>query len=441
MSPRTIVSVAYRFLSGTRRGRGRLLGAIAGVALSLVPLVMVQQVAEGMINGITERFVETGTYHIQAVLRGVSDEEIDISDAAVRVAALPGVERGQPERQGFGLVYTANTRSGVTIRAVPQSFYRDDPAVRSYFEIEAGEFSVETDDDIVLGVETARRLDVTVGDEIRLMTVRPLGEGRILPRVSRFTVRGIVSTGYRDLDRLWVFTSWERGRRIIPDETARDFIGIKIADPWVIPNPIVGRGLRALGIAEERRAAVDLMDRIEDELGMRWFLYDWYTLEEGRYVSFLTSRNLLAFVMAMIVVVAMINISSALVLLVVEKEEEIAILRATGTTAADIAGVFVAAGLLIAMVGALIGTATGLLFAINVNEILGTLENILAGIASRNVQLFSADFYLERVPVVVAPEPIFAAIFLTLLLAIGAALIPALRAARVPPDRILRRHG
>lgn len=441
MSPRTVISIAHRFLSGTRRGRNRLIGAVAGVALSLVPLVLVQQVAEGMIHGITRRFVETGTYHMQGVLRGSPDEETGILEAVSRVAALPGVVSATPERQGFGLVYTADARSGVTIRAVPQRFYSEDETVRSFFEMVDGEFAVDADEDIVLGVETARRLGVQIGDEIRLMTVRPLGEGRILPRVSRFVVRGVVSTGYRDLDRLWVFTSWERGLRIIPDETARDFIGIKIADPWAIPNPIIGRGLRALGLAEARRSAIDVMDAIEGTLGMRWFLYDWYSLEEGRYVSFLTSRNLLAVVMAMIVVVAMVNISSALVLLVVEKEEEIAILRATGTTAATIGAVFITAGLIIAVVGAILGASTGLFLAINVNEILAALERILASIAARNVQLFSADFYLERVPVVVAPEPLFAAVLLTLLLAVSAAMIPAVRAARVPPDRILRRHG
>lgn len=441
MSPRTVISIAHRFLSGTRRGRSRFFGAVAGVALSLVPLVMVQQVAEGMINGITARFVETGTYHMQAVLRGAPDEGIDVAATAEWIAERDGVVHATPERQGFGLVFTGRARTGVTIRAVPQRFYAEDERVRSFFEMEEGEFSVDGDEKIVLGVETARRLAVSVGEEIRLMTVRPLGEGRILPRVSRFTVVGIVSTGYRDLDRLWVFIPYERGLRIIPDETARDFVGIKVADPWVIPNPIVGRGLRALGTAEERRAVVEQMEAIESGLDMRWVLYDWYSLEEGRYVSFLTSRNLLAFVMAMIVLVAMVNISSALVLLVVEKEEEIAILRATGTRSVDVALVFVVAGILIALVGAVIGAATGLLLAINVNELLGGLESVLAGIASRNVQLFSADFYLERVPVVIAPEPLFAAILLALLLAVGAALIPAIRASRVPPQRILRRHG
>ncbi len=440
MSPRTIIALARRFLSGTRRGRSRFFGAIAGVALSLVPLVMVQQVAGGMISGITERFVETGTYHLQAVLRGAIDED-DPETVATRIAARDAVIRANPERQGFGLLYTEEARAGVTIRAVPQEFYSDDPGVRRYLDVVDGSFDLSGESPIVLGVETARRLEVDVGEEIRLMTVRPLGEGRILPRVSRFTVAGIVSTGYRDLDRLWVFVSYERGRRIIPDETARDFIGIKVENPWAIPNPIVGRGVRALSSREESRAIETEIESLGAELGLRWFLFDWYSLEEGRYVSFLTSRNLLAFVMAMIVLVAMVNISSALVLLVVEKENEIAILRATGARSKDVAFLFLAAGLVIAVIGALVGASIGLLAALNINEVLRGLESFLAALAARDVQLFSADFYLERVPVVIVPEPLFAAIFLTLVLAAGAALIPALRAARIPPQSILRRHG
>jgi lipoprotein-releasing system permease protein len=434
-----VMLLARRFLSGRRRGgRGRLIGAIIGVALSVVPLVVVQQVAEGMIAGIADRFIETGSYHLQAVSRGTADAEA-VTAAATRLREIPGVTGATAERRGFGLVYADGGRSGVTIRSVPQEWWSEDLRVRDLVELRSGSFDVTDEEGIVVGTEIAARLGVTVGDEVRMLTVRPVGEGRVLPRVSRFTVAGIMSTGYRDLDRLWAFVSLERGRRIIPDETATDLIGVKVDHPRSLPNPLFQRGLTGLARSDEAAAMSATTDAVVARLDDGWFVYDWYLAEQGRYVSFLTSRNLLTVVMAMIVLVAVVNISSALVLLVVEKEQEIAILRATGVSSRAIAAVFVAAGLLIGFVGGVLGVAVGLAAAVNINAILRGIETVVSLASSRAVELFNPEFYLESIPIDLQVLPAAGAMALVLFLSFLAAIIPARRAARVAPDRILRR--
>jgi lipoprotein-releasing system permease protein len=134
-----------------------------------------------------------------------------------------------------------------------------------------------------------------------------------------------------------------------------------------------------------------------------------------------------------------VNISSALVLLVVEKEQEIAILRATGVRSRDVAMTFVAAGFFIGVAGAVLGAVVGLLAAVNINEILRTIESVLSLVAGRNVNVFNPEFYLSTIPVEVQYLPATGAVFLVLVLSVLAAIIPARRAARIPPDRILRR--
>jgi lipoprotein-releasing system permease protein len=343
------------------------------------------------------------------------------------------------ERRGFGLIYADGGRSGVTIRSVPQEWWSEDARVRDLVELRSGNFDVTDGESIVVGTEIAARLGVAVGDEVRMLTVRPVGEGRVLPRVSRFTVAGIMSTGYRDLDRLWAFVSLERGRRIIPDETATELIGVKVEFPRSLPNPLFGRGLSRFALTDETEAMVATTEAIMTRLDDEWFVYDWYLAEQGRYVSFLTSRNLLIVVMAMIVLVAVVNISSALVLLVVEKEQEIAILRATGVSSRSIAAVFVVAGLLIGFVGGVLGVAVGLAAAVNINTILQGIETIASLASSRAVDLFNPEFYLESIPIDLQFLPAAGAMALVLLLSFLAAIIPARRAARVAPDRILRR--
>lgn len=441
-----VALLAVRFLAGSsfsRRGRGRLAGAVIAVAISLVPLVVVQQVADGMIRGIVERFIETGSYHLQALSRPGAEgaRHESFPEMLSELRALPGVRSAHWERQGFGLVYSQEGRSGVTLRAVGQEFWDDDPGVRAYMDVVSGAFDLRSQESIVLGIEIAARLRVNEGDEVRVLTVRPMGEGRMIPRVSRFTVRGVVSTGYRDLDRLWSFIPSERGARIIPDETAREMLGIKVDAPLALDNPLFQRGLSALVPDSDQRRMASLVSALRGTLGPEWALFSWYGMERNRYVSFLTSRNLLAFVMALIVAVAAVNISSALVLLVLEKEEDIAILRATGVSRRHVAAVFLACGAVIGVSGAAIGIVLGTLLALHINEVLSGIE-VLAGLISRrDIQLFDAEFYLETVPIDLGYTPLATAFFLALTLAVLAALLPARRAAAVPPDRILRRHG
>jgi lipoprotein-releasing system permease protein len=454
-----LILLAVRFLGGnpraggTRRGRSRLITAVLGVALSIVPLIVVQQIADGMISGIVSRFIEVGSYHLQVIPRGDAEPDA-IRAVASGVSEIEGVTLALPERQGFGLIYSGTGRSGVTIRAVPAAFWENDPGVREYLEVTAGDFDLSDPESVVLGAHIASRLAVQPGDEVRVLTVRPLGEGRMLPRVSRFTVTGVVSSGYRDLDRLWVFVPYERGIRIIPDESARDLVGIKVEEPFALPNPLFNRGISAIPGAgsrngsngvepgrSSRERSRDVVTALSGVVPADWFVANWYALEQGRYVSFLTSRNLLSVVMAMIVVVAAINVSSALVLLVVEKEQEIAILRATGVAARSIAGAFVLAGLLIGVAGSIIGAAVGLLLANNINELLRGIEWTASAIAGRSVTLLSSDFYLEEIPVTLRFLPVFASILFTLAVALAAGFLPARRATRILPERTLRHNG
>lgn len=442
MSARTIVLFAWRLLVGNRRAihaRRRISGAVAGVALSLVPLVFVQQIADGMIGGIAQRFIETGSYHLQARSRTVPDQQI----VAARVAQLandPALVNVAAERRGFGLIYSQTGRSGVTIRAVDPGFWRNDTAVAEILEVIEGQMELNDPDAIVLGAQTAERLAVGPGDQVRLLTLRTRGDGGVLPRVSRFEVRGVVSTGYRDLDAAWVFIDYDRGRQIVPDDAAVDLIGIKIEDPYALPNPLTRRGLQGLGESAARAETVATRARVASVLGPEWSLQDWYRAEEARYISFLTSRNLIALVMAVIAAVASINISAALVMLVVEKRDDIAVLRATGAGRRDILRIFLAAGVIIGVLGGTVGAAVGLVLATYVNEAIAVVELVLSTFIGSTVQLLNTDFYLEHIPVDLRLIPVWSSLALALVLGALAALLPARRAATIRPARVLRRH-
>lgn len=446
MKPLASLFLAIRYLGGRgERGGARIRAAVLGVGISLVPLIVVLQVADGMIQGITDRFIEAGTYHLQAM--HAPDMSLpEVEDAAGRAATAPGVTAVTPERRGMGLLSSQQGRSGVTIRAIPADAWGRDAGLRRYLDVVSGSFDLTAEDSVVLGEALADELGVEPGDPVRLLTVRPLENGAFLPRVSRFTVAGVVSSGYQELDQLWVFMPLARGMRVLPPGSSRQILGIKIAEPYSLPNPLFAAGRSGDGRY--------LANEISRRLGAEWRLYTWYQLERSRYMSFRTTKNLLVFIMALIVVVASVNISSSLVMLVLEKQSEIAILKSTGASPAGVRRIFVLAGFFTGALGAALGLAVGLAVAVNINAVLTGIEAVAnwmqGGIyllfspvlddVPRSLNVFHSEFYLETIPIMVSAGQLLAVASLTVLLATIAALVPAYRAGRVRPLEVMRRH-
>ena len=419
----------------SRRGKisSLLFGSIIGIGLSLIPLVVVLEVADGMIEGITRRYLEVGTYHIQVTLSGNADLD-SYRSLAERLSRHSGITRVIPERQGMGLLYTESERGAVTVRAVPPSLYREDPDFRKYFQILDGSFDLERPKAILVGREIAGRLGVEVGDPVKLLTMVSTSVGRSLPRVSSFVVTGVFSTGYQELDKMWAYIPLQTAERLLPGGSSSTFLGVKVADPF----QRIDAQLRALeaDLPEEAQAL------------------SWYDLERANYKSFQTTRALLIFVMALIVAVATVNISSSLIMVVIEKTEEIGILKAMGADPREITRTFVFAGLCVGLAGVVLGLSLGLVVALNINSILAGAEvfvnwlvfaarrlvsPILAVQSSAPVRLFNAEFYLEEIPIRIKVGELIGVSAASLSLSALAAFFPARAAGRIKPLEVLRK--
>ena len=207
--------IALRYLLGRAREGGRYLrGAAAGIALSLVPIVVTLIVADGMIRGIMDRYLELGTGHLQVF----NFQNRNNPEAALQfIENYPGIRGIWSERQGLGVLHGPDGSRGAAIRAVESSFWEDEGSQRFLLVLE-GSSRLEGDRDILLGSELARSIGATAGSNVHIMTIHaaPAG-GHFIPRVTAFYVRGIVSSGYQELDAMWCIMTLDAGLEILPE--------------------------------------------------------------------------------------------------------------------------------------------------------------------------------------------------------------------------------
>ncbi|PIE04159.1 MAG: hypothetical protein CSA76_05660 [Spirochaetales bacterium] len=414
------------FLRGRRERRQGypLAGAALGIALSLIPLVTVDHVADAMIDGIIARYRETSSFHFQVYtheLAGAQSWEKNLH----QIQEQGDVESAWIERQGFGLARAGDFREGLTLRALPPELYEQNASFASFIQFDSGTWNLKEKNSILLGREAARRLNAQTGDTLRVLTARLLPDGRYVPRVSRFKVGGIFSSGYQDLDRTWAFIPLERGWKILSDESSTTFVGGCFT------------GGPAEASVKRERIAAGLPDTLR--------VYSWRELNRFLLSNLENTRSILLFLMAIIIIVAVVNVLSSLVMLTLERRREIGILKCTGTSPAQITFTFILAGLMASAAGTAAGLGGGLLASRFINEIISGIEHFLDFFSrftasSAEHHLLDEEYYLQYIPVQMRWKSVGIIGCATLFLSFLAAALPSWRSSRVAPLEVLRKH-
>jgi lipoprotein-releasing system permease protein len=386
-----------------------------------------------MIEGITARLLEVGTYHLQLSLPPGTPPS-RLAEIARAIAVDREVTAAIPERQGTALLSTSRGAVGVMLRCIPSDAFGRDSGFRQLVSVRSGSADFSRRNSLLLGKAVADILGANPGDSVNLLTTWG-AEMSGPPRLSPFTVAGIYETGYQELDKVLAFASLDAATLVLSTRASRAFIGVKVGEPFGDLSRVAARLSRS--IRETSRIST------------------WRELEYARLASFRTTKALLLFIMALIVLVASVNVSSASIMTLLERRYDLALLKSVGVGPRPLSLAFLAAGFATGLVGTAAGLAFGLLIAVNINEVIGGVQwaanaclaavSALRSLLQPSVQavgpltLFNSSYYLKYIPVRINAAEIVIAGISTIFLATLVSYLPAVRASRTSPLEVLRR--
>ena len=403
--------------------RKSLYGSILCIALSLVPLVAVISITSGMINGMTERLIGLSSGHLEVrVANGIEETRSleKFTAYAKDFENISGITKAWPEVTLFALGVGKNMRRGAFLRGVPENIFEENESFKTLFEVKDGDTAslkeISATPNVIIGDKMAETLSLKAGDIFRIITTRKAGE-TVLPKVTSFKVGAIVSSGYQEMDELWIFIPLKSFFRSFTMANASFNILLESQDAF---SP----------------SLVALQHKVKKRCGRLANVYRWDQVNAARFENFSSTKVMLVFIMMMITFVASINISSAIVMLVMERRKEIAILKSMGATPFGITLAFLLTGLYCTVMGLLIGIPVGILISVKANQLIHFLEWFVN--LFKEMRLMDPAYYLQTIPVAIPVNQIIMVVAGTLVLSVLVSVIPSVKAGKEKPSEGLK---
>lgn len=410
---------SYEYWIGTRYVRSRssngfvsLISAISmlGIAIAVTVLIVVMSVVNGFERELKDRLLAM-TAH--AVIEGV-DGELDDPTELIEIAVKnPRVTAAAPYVEGQALLVFEKQLSGAELRGIDPQQEATVSGVGGVMQTGKLTDLARGDFNIVLGVELAAAIKVSVGDKVTVTLaegiVTPAG---IVPRTKRFTVSGIYRVGMYEFDRRLAFINIGDAQKLYRMRDAVSGVRLNVTEIYNAPAIV-------------REVAL--------ENGELVLVSDWTRRHVNFFRSIQITKSILFVILMMVIAVAAFNIVSTLVMVVKDKQSDIAILRTIGASPMSILKIFVTQGSIVGIAGTLAGVVFGILLALNLESIIGFFESVFG------IKFLAADVYfISDLPADLKYGDVALVAAIALALALLSTIYPAWVAAKTAPAEALR---
>ncbi|NBV74572.1 MAG: lipoprotein-releasing ABC transporter permease subunit [Methylococcaceae bacterium] len=386
------------------------LTSVLGIALGVTALITVLSVMNGFESELRERILGMTSHTTISGPYGVLDNWQNLEQ---KTHQFNHVEAAAPYITGQVMVNADRQVSGTVLQGILPELEPKVSEVAANMKVGAMQDLVSGEFNIILGLELANHLGVSVGDKVTIITPQvnstPAG---IMPRLKRFNVVGMFHVGMYEYDRNMALIHIDDAAKLFRIEPAVSGLRLKLDDLFNAPR---------------------ITQNLADQLGDDYRVSDWTKAHSNFFRAVQTEKRVMFIILMLIVAVAAFNIVSTLVMVVTDKRGDIAILKTQGLSNASVMGIFIVLGGIIGLVGTALGTVGGILLALNVETIVPAIEKAFG------MQFLAADvYYINQVPSKLIWMDVYWIAATALLLSLLATLYPAWQASRINPAEVLR---
>ncbi|MBW4975732.1 lipoprotein-releasing ABC transporter permease subunit [Roseovarius mucosus] len=412
--------IAWRYLRAKRAEGGvSVMTWISLIGITLAVFALIATLA--VRSGFRTEFVDTilgANAHVTVYNSGAVDATgrvdrslEDYAAMADRVRAVPGVTRVAPLVKGQVMANARDRNAGVQVYGITAQDLATIPRVADP-ETGVGDIA-RFDQGIAIGSGVAQELGVTVGDRIKLISPNgvktPLGTS---PRVNAYEVVYIFTAGRYDIDRVRAYLPFAEAQSFFNRDGRADELEVMVAEPERVD---------------------DLTVQLLEAAGERALLWTWQDASGSFLRALEVEDNVMFVILSILVLIAAMNITSGLIMLVKNKGRDIGILRTMGLTEGSILRVFFICGAFTGMIGTAMGVILGCLFALYIDPIFSFVNMAMGG------QVWDPSIRgIYRLPAQLRSEDVLSAVMLSLGLSFVVTIFPARRAARMNPVEALR---
>jgi lipoprotein-releasing system permease protein len=382
--------------------------SIAGVTLGVMALIVVIAVMAGFENDLKSRIMGIRPHLVLTKKQGAFT---DYNQILARIEPIGGIETASAYITSQVVLRTTTRAAGAVLKGIEagqgkhgsESLDTSQLAARSLLERASGGNSQPPG--IILGKELAANLGMVRGDTLYMISPRGmLSPAGHIPAMIKFQVAGLFESGMYEFDGTLAFVDLKQAQKILR-----------------MPVSVSGIEIRL----EDMDQVKEISNRIERVVDGDYAIENWKQINRNLFSALRLEKTVMFIILALIVLVAAFNIAGSLVMMVLEKRKDIAILKAMGATAKSIGRIFVIKGLIIGLVGTVMGTSAGLVLCILLKRY-------------SFVHLPSDIYYINTLPVNLKPSDVLLIALCAMIICLAATLYPARQAADIDPAEAIR---